>query len=204
MTLMLDHLAVSAESRDAARAHVEQSLGLPMQTGGEHARFGTHNHLMGMENGLYLEAISIDPDAAAPGRPRWFDLDNFSGPARLTNWICSVDDIAKAVSAWPEAGDPISLTRGDLQWQMAVPPTGVLPFDGAFPALIEWAGTLHPNAMLTATPAELVMLTVLCPQAQVLQSTLGQIKGTLVRFEQAEQTRFVAEIQTPHGRRILQ
>ena len=77
--LILDHLAVSGETRDAARAHIEEALGFPMQTGGEHEKFATHNHLMGLEDGLYLEAISIDPNVPNPDRARWFNLDNFSG-----------------------------------------------------------------------------------------------------------------------------
>ena len=98
--LTLDHLAVSALSRDVARAHIEEALGVSMQAGGEHARFGTHNHLMGLQGGLYLEAISIDPAAPTPDRPRWFDLDNFADAPRLTNWICSVSDIEKACAHW--------------------------------------------------------------------------------------------------------
>ena len=36
--------------------------------------------------GIYLEAIAPNPAVPEPSRSRWFDLDNFSGPARLSNW----------------------------------------------------------------------------------------------------------------------
>ncbi|MGB7316451.1 MAG: VOC family protein [Planktotalea sp.] len=201
--LKLDHLAVSGESRDAARAHIEEALGIPMQAGGEHARFGTHNHLMGLKNGLYLEAISIDPNAPAPDRPRWFDIDNFSGPPRLTNWICSVGDMKAACAKWPDAGDAIALERGDLRWQMAVPASGALPFDGMFPPLIEWAGTLHPASMLTPTDVSFKMLTICHPKAEALSALLGSIANALIRFEVARTAELIAEFDTPHGGRVL-
>ncbi len=202
-TLTLDHLAVSGENRDAARAHIEDALGLPMQASGVHKRFGTHNHLMGLDDGLYLEAISIDPSAPKPDRPRWFDLDNFVGKPRLTNWICAVPDMAQAVKHWRDAGGPVVLERGDLKWQMAVPEDGKLPFNGLFPPLIAWAGTLHPAQMLTASGARLVCLTVQHPQADDLADLLGSINGVKVRFEAANTTALVAEFETPHGLRTL-
>lgn len=201
--LVLDHLAVSGTDRDAARAHVEDALGLTMQLGGAHERFGTHNHLLGLDGGLYLEAISIDPNAPTPDRPRWFDLDNFEGEPRLTNWICAVPDMNTALAQWPNAGGPVSLERGDLRWKMAVPATGLLPFDGIFPPLIEWSDTLHPAQMLSSCGASLICLSVLHPQADVLSGLLGGVAGGTVRFETAQATKLVAEFNTPHGTRLL-
>ena len=201
--LSLDHLAVSGESRDAARAHIEDALGVQMQSGGSHARFATHNHLMGMNDGLYLEAISIDPDAPNPDRPRWFDLDNFSGSPRLTNWICAVPDLAKALLDWRDAGEPVSLERGTLRWQMAVPENGKLPFDGFSPPLIEWQGSLHPAQMLEPREVSLKQLTILHPKADELELLLGDVSGATVRFEVAQETSLVAEFSTPHGLRVL-
>ena len=77
----LDHLAVAGESLKAASDLAAQVLGVPLQPGGAHAVFGTHNHLLGLGDALYLEAIAVDPDAPAPAYARWFDLDRFNGPA---------------------------------------------------------------------------------------------------------------------------
>lgn len=174
-----------------------------MQMGGEHARFGTHNHLMGLSDRLYLETISIDPEAPVPDRPRWFDLDNFSGAPRLTNWICAVPDIAQACERWPEAGTAVSLERGELRWQMAVPEDGKLPFDNLFPPLIEWGGALHPATMLTPSGASLVMLTIRHPRVEALAELLGSVDGANLRFETARSAALFAEFATPHGRRVL-
>ena len=202
-TLVLDHLAVTGHSRDAARAHIEDSLGLKMQSGGAHEKFATHNHLLGLENGLYLEAISIDPDAVPPNRPRWFDIDNFEGPPRLTNWICAVPNLMDALKQWPDAGSPVSLERGALRWEMTVTAHGALPFDGMFPPLITWKGDLHPMQMLAKSGAALVQLTVLHPDAAALSERLGFIDGAEIRFEDAQDVGLVAEFDTPHGRRVL-
>lgn len=73
---------------------METALGVSLQPGGQHDLFATHNRLLGLADGFYIEAIAIDPSVSAPSRPRWFDLDRFSGPPRLINWICRVDSMA--------------------------------------------------------------------------------------------------------------
>ncbi|NDV63644.1 VOC family protein, partial [Puniceicoccales bacterium CK1056] len=67
--------AIAGETLAEAQKHVEQNLGVALQPGGTHDVFATHNALLGLEDGLYLEAIATNPDAAQPQRPRWFDLD---------------------------------------------------------------------------------------------------------------------------------
>lgn len=203
--MQLDHLAVAATTLAEATAHVEDALGLPMQPGGQHDVFGTHNTLMGLADGLYLEAIAIDPQAAPPNRPRWFDLDRFSGMARLTNWICAVDDIATTLAKIPEdVGKPVSLTRGALRWQMAVPSDGILPFDNMFPALIQWQGTLHPSAVLTNPGCQLRRLTVCHPKAGSMTDVLlPLLSDERVRYEVGAPG-LHAEFETPHGLRVLE
>jgi hypothetical protein len=132
--LALDHLAVSAATLGDTLA-IEALLGVPLQTGGKHAEMATHNRLLSL-GPEYLEVIAVDPDAAPINHPRWCDLDNFSGPPRLTNWISRTDNLAELSARFPEAGQTMSFARGALRWKMLVPPTGKLPFEGAFPALI--------------------------------------------------------------------
>ncbi|MFK7837933.1 MAG: VOC family protein [Sulfitobacter sp.] len=181
-----DHIAVSGETLAEASAHCEAALGVTLQAGGEHAVFHTHNTLLGVQEGLYLEAIAVNPTAPRPARPRWFDLDRFKGPARLTNWICRCDDLDATLDALPEGfGAPVSLQRGDLRWRMAVPADGILPFDGCAPALIEWEGTAHPAARLTPSEARLMRLTVTHPEGGVLEAMLApHLSDRRVVFEE--------------------
>ncbi|WP_171173837.1 VOC family protein [Ruegeria sp. HKCCD8929] len=196
--MQLDHLAVAGETLDAATAHVEEALGVRMQPGGHHARFGTHNRLLGLAEGLYLEAIAVDPDAPDPGRPRWFDLDRFAGQPRLSNWICRVDDIERVPE---QAGKPVALERGDLRWRMAVPEEGRLPFDNLFPALIQWQGALHPASMLAPSGCALRRLIVTHPEAQALSALLGTLDRVI--FEVGD-VGLRAEVETPHGLWVLE
>ncbi|MDA7965115.1 VOC family protein [Ruegeria sp.] len=198
--MQLDHIAISGETLEAAAAHVEQALGVSLQQGGKHAKFGTHNRLLGLEDGLYLEAIAVDPDAPTPEQPRWFDLDRFSGHARLTNWICRVSDIG-AVTMPDGPVAPIDLDRGALRWRMAVPQSGRLPFDNLYPALIQWQGDLHPARMLQASGCRLRRLVVYHPDALELARILGPLER--VAFDTGP-TALRAEFDTPHGLRVLE
>lgn len=172
--ITLDHIAVAGESLAAATAHVEGVLGVPLQQGGEHAVFYTHNTLLGLEEGLYLEAIAINPAAAVPDRPRWFDLDRFSGGPRLTNWICRCADLDATLAQLPEGyGTPVDLQRGALRWRIAVPASGVLPYNNCAPALIQWIGDAHPAPQLAQQGCALSALEIWHPQAPRLAATLA-------------------------------
>lgn len=199
----LDHMAVAATTLAEASQVIEAALGVGLQPGGQHPLFGTHNRLLGLEGGLYLEAIAIDPAAPNPGRARWFDLDAFRDPARLSNWICRTRDLDGLLATLAQAtGVPVQLSRGDLRWRMAVPDDGRLPYDNLFPALIQWQGPLHPGALLNASGCALRYLVVAHPEAQALRAELA-LNDPRVVFETGSAT-LVAEFDTPHGRRVLQ
>jgi hypothetical protein len=171
--LRLDHLAISATRLEDGVAAAERLLGVPMAGGGQHAAMSTHNRLLSLGD-LYLEVIAIDPTAPPPGRARWFDLDRFSGPPQLTNWIVATDDIDTALASGPPGwGTPMSLARGDYRWQMAVPEDGRLPFDNACPALIQWHGSLHPAPALPDHGLRLNRLEISHPDAPALQQVLA-------------------------------
>lgn len=199
--MQLDHIAVAGENLAEATAFVEEALGVALQPGGAHAVFHTHNNLLGLADGLYLEAIAVDPVAPAPTRARWFDLDRFSGAPRLSNWICACDDLDGQLQRLPAGfGVPVDLQRGDLRWRMAVPGDGVLPFDNCAPALIEWQGP-HPAPRLAASGLRLRRLTVRHPLAAELAAVLG-LGDERVEYE-AGAAGLWAEFDTPHGPRVL-
>lgn len=199
----LDHLVVSGETRDAAAEAVQTLLGVTLQPGGQHAHYGTHNHLLGMADNLYLETISVDPGAPTPGYPRWFALDGFSGPPRLTNWVCWTDNLETLVRDLPEAGSIIALERGDLKWRMAVPDDGQLPFDGGFPALIQWDCDTHPASLLPDAGCGLVSLTVAHPEAFRLQQRLSPyLDDARVHFEEGS-PHLGAVLTCPRGEKTL-
>ncbi|PWJ21101.1 VOC family protein [Jannaschia seohaensis] len=195
-----DHFAVSAATLSEGVAHVAAVLGLQMGPGGKHDLMSTHNRLSGLGPGEYMEVIAIDPDAPPPGRPRWFDLDRRSGPPRIGNWIARVNDLDAVVARWPEAGQPLSFQRGPFRWRMAVPDDGILPFDGCFPALIQWesAAPSFDDVGLRLTGLELRH-----PEG----AALAEVLADLIRDPRIQAAtgprRITAHLDTPDGPRTL-
>lgn len=202
--LTFDHLAVSCTTLDNGVAAVEAALGVALSPGGQHPHMATHNRLLNLGD-LYLELIAPDPSLPAPAWPRWFDLDRFTGPARLTNWVARCDDLAAELALSPPGtGVPVTLARGDFRWDMAVPADGCLPFDGGFPALIHWHGQAHPAARLPDMGVRLVEMAITHPQADALQSALaGRISDPRITITPGAQKAMQATFSTPHGPRSI-
>ena len=191
------------ETLEAGRAHVEARAGRArVAEGGAHAVFGTHNLLLGLEDGLYLEVIAVDPAAPAPGRARWFDLDRFAGRRGWPTGSADCDDLDARWRLHRSAGDPVALARGDLRWRMAVPGDGVLPFGGCFPAVIQWDGDAHPADGLAASGCRLRAAGAGAPRGAGVCA--GRWRGhadARVVVEAGDTPALLAEIDTPHGRR---
>jgi hypothetical protein len=200
--LTFDHIAISAERLEDRVAAVEAALGVTLAGGGQHPHMATHNRLLGLGD-LYLEVIAADPSAPSPAWPRWFDLDHFSGPPRLTNWVARTNDLAAALAkAPPGIGTPVALSRGPYRWQMAVPADGRLPFDGAFPALIEWEPPHHPSQALPEAGVRLTRLEIAHPQAAALRAALP-ITDPRIQVVEGPAKALRATFQTPHGERVF-
>jgi hypothetical protein len=206
MKLSLDHLAVAGASLDEASARVEEALGVALDPGGEHALMGTHNRLLSLGPGLYLEAIAVNPFAEPPGRSRWFDLDNMTGAARLSNWIVRTDELDSALALAPQGtGEPLDFVRGSFEWTMAVPRDGRLPCDGAAPALMQWRCDTHPSQVLTDRGCRLRRLYVRHPLVDALLAAFPALRTLdLVQFSAGEEPALLAEIDTPKGIRCLE
>jgi hypothetical protein len=88
---------------------------------------------------------------------------------------------------------------------MAVPADGRLPFDGAFPALIEWQGPLHPTQTLRETGLRLMRLEIAHPQADALRAALERLfidPRVIILNGPAKAMR--ASFSTPSGVRVLE
>ena len=198
----LDHLAVTCADLAQGTAHVEAALGLPLLPGGQHQRYGTHNRLLGLGPGLYLEVIAPDPAAPKPPFPRWFGLDDATIP-RLSNWIARTADLTDALRLSPaDAGEPVALTRGDLAWTIAVPPDGHVPQDGGWPTLIQWTAGTHPSSRLPESGVRLTRLDILHPEADTLARRLPLTDPRLA-YQRSATPALRATFSTPSGERML-
>ncbi|HET9651325.1 MAG TPA: VOC family protein [Usitatibacter sp.] len=170
--ILLDHLVVAAVTLDEGAAWLESRLGVPVSPGGRHDAMGTHNRLLSLGPGRYLELIAIDPGAPAPQRARWFELDAPAMRARLArspaliHWVARTDDIEHAVGATAFGHcDILSLARGPFRWRIGVPPSGSLAQDGIAPTMIEWQGGGHPSELLPDAGCRLEALVLCHPEA---------------------------------------
>lgn len=215
MKAALDHLVVAAATLDEGVAWCEATLGITPGPGGQHPLMGTHNRLFSIASAdftlAYFEIIAIDPAAPAPGRRRWFDLDDTTLQARLreqgpqlVHWVARVDNAKQAVAALRaqglERGEVIAASRptpqGLLQWQITVRPDGQRLFDGLLPTLIQW-GDVHPAAAMPASGITLAALELQHPQAQGLAAGLQAVG--LARPVHPGPARLRARLQTPRG-----
>jgi Glyoxalase-like domain len=163
----LDHLVVACHTLAAGRAWCQATFGVAAEAGGRHPLMATHNAVIAISSArfpkCYLELIAVDPEAPAPARRRWFDLDAPALQAalvepRLVHWVARTSDIVAAAAALRGAGfDPGPIVtaermtpRGLLRWRISVPDDGSRPAVGAVPLLIEWAGA-HPVDALPAS-----------------------------------------------------
>jgi hypothetical protein len=171
MRCELDHLVVACKDLDQGAAWLTARLGVEPQAGGKHDFMGTHNRLLRLGARCYLELIAIDPDAPAPARPRWFDLDTPEVQARiarspvLLTWAVRTDRIVEAVTHVPELGQVHAASRGAYSWRITIPEDGSLQFGGLLPTVIQWDGERHPADALESKGVELIELSLAHPMS---------------------------------------
>ena len=204
----LDHLVVAAASLAQGCDWVESGLGVRPQPGGRHVAMGTHNALLRIGPARYLEVMAIDPDAAPPARPRWFDLDEprmraqlAEGP-HLVHYVVRTDDIDALRARSPvDLGDAVPMSRGALRWRMTIPADGHLPGRGLVPTLIEWwTGQPHPAEKLADHGLSLVALAGEHPDPAPIRAALAKLDlDEEVKVTFGLSPRLAAMIRTPRG-----
>lgn len=171
----LDHLVVAAADLAEGIRWVEGRLGVAMDGGGRHEVFGTHNGVLSLGPDCYLEVIAVDPQAPAPSRARWFELDTEAmrerlarGPA-LVHWVVRVPSLA---------GDRhvMELSRGNNRWAITVAPDGRMPLGGLAPTRILWH-TPPPATLLPDKGIRLGTLSISTPDVAALRSLVADVVG---------------------------
>lgn len=206
----LDHITVTAHTLEAGAAFVAQALGVAPQAGGEHPRMATHNRLLRLGDGLFLEVIAPNPAAPAPTRPRWFALDGLGpqSPPALSTWVVRTADIQAAAAAASEPlGEVEPMSRGALNWLITIPADGSVPLDGTAPALIQWHTETHPAAKLEDKGLSLARLEIVHPHpdrvARLLASLALDAPVAVRPTAPGGVAHLVAHIHTPQGLRVL-
>lgn len=204
--LAVDHLVVAATSLESGVAWIEQRLGVRASAGGKHVAMGTHNALVGLGPGLYLEVIAVDPSGAPPARPRWYGLDDprmrahlAESPA-LIHWAARTRDIEADTTRCPiDLGAIIPMRRGDFDWRLTVPDDGHLPERGLVPTLIQWSGR-HPSDALPDFGLRLAALAGEHPEPAPVRITLAALGlADMLKVTYGRAPRLAAMLRTPRG-----
>lgn len=161
--LEFDHLAITCHKLSAGVEYIRRVFGVDIPLGGQHDFMGTHNAVMSVGDGIYLEVIAIDPSLTVPPYPRWFGLgnprfeDQMKDQPILMHYVLRTPDMAASLAGLsPELEQKIGPVnqgqRGNLTWQITINPTGLPPEGGCLPALIEWTGTPPQYGMAQPGP----------------------------------------------------
>ncbi len=210
--LKLDHITVIAPSSAEGVAHVRTCLDLDVPFGQRHASMGTHNHLLQLGDKVYLEIVALDPKVDAPGRPRWFGLDDqkkvrsdWDEGRRLRGWVARTDAI-DAVIAGREGifGQKVSLPTDNSSFDFAIPDDGSLPLDGAAPSIIDRRGKPRSMATIADLGARLRSFTLEHPDpAGVAALYRAMTVDRPPAVGRGRRLRYRAQIETPTGLKEL-
>jgi hypothetical protein len=222
--LHLDHLVVAARTLGEGAQYVNEALGVEPVAGGQHPGMRTHNRLLSLWGGQYLEIIACDPDATLeagqPVRPRWFGLDDaafrerLEGGPFLAPWVARVarpKNLARWQQQYPQRIPPVlPMTRATLAWQIGVPDNGALPDwqgagDGIVPTLIQWGQPAHPSTRLPESGIALKALRGFHPRADHVAEHLRWLGAERLIALDATLVEpcLIAEFETPSGVRVL-
>jgi len=137
MILGIDHVLIAVDSVESSTLAFER-LGFEVHRGGEHPAMGTHNALVPLACGAYLELIGVRDRARAERTPITRRvLEALAGDHRLAGFALDTDDIDRDVTAVRARGldidEPIpgQRVRPDGQpiaWRFAMWQRGDMPF----------------------------------------------------------------------------
>jgi hypothetical protein len=71
----LDHVVFAASTLEEGTSFIENKLQIKLSNIGYHKDMGTHNRVVKINESVYLEVISIDPNSVITKSKRWFNLD---------------------------------------------------------------------------------------------------------------------------------
>ena len=200
----VDHLVWGGRRLDEEIASLEARTGVRAVAGGRHPGEGTHNALIGLGPGIYLELIAPAPDAPAQAQPRWFGLDTLASPG-LIAWAAKATDLDRRAEAAGAAGLTLGDVRegrrelaggGVLAWRLTYPRIG--PDAALVPFLIDWGDGAHPADTVPAG-LRLVGLRGEHPEPAKPLAQLRHL-GIELAVTAAATPALVATIETPRGR----
>ena len=205
--MTVDHIVYGVDDLEVGVAELADRLGVRPAPGGRHVGRGTHNALLGLGGGAYLEVIALDPEQPRPAGPPPFGLDRRRLP-RLVGWASRTADIegqrARALEHGYDPGEVRSMSRRRpdgmlLEWRLTRdapdPDRLVVPF------LIDWGGSPHPSESAPGG-VRLLELRAEHPDPAAALAPLAALDVALT-VDEGPEPALVATLDTPRGRVVL-
>ena len=199
---IIDHLVICVTDLYEAIDEFSEKCGVPVVYGGQHLSIGTHNALLNIGNGAYLELLAKDPTNPVDA-PGWMGIDLISKPT-FTRWAIKSDNLERDAAILKEVNPAMGYifegsrqkTDGSmLKWGMALPLAE--PLIEVLPFILDWKDSVHPTMDL-ATGCELIGLTISHPEPELVQSVFNQL-GISIIVEKNPFAQLKAKIKTPRG-----
>lgn len=198
-----DHLLLGGKDLDLLIEDMAARTGVRAAYGGAHKGAGTHNALLDLGEGRYLELLAPIPGTKTE-LPLASLLADLSEP-RLVAWAAATTDLAACVkrahAAGYNAGEVLSMSRTppigpELSWQLAL--GGDHVFGSVLPFLIQWAGDAHPSKS-APEGCSLVQLRAEHPDPETMRHFLNAL-GAEIEINKGPAPRLFAMLNTPKGR----
>ncbi len=204
----IDHLLFGTPDLDQGIETIQARLGVQPAYGGQHPGIGTHNALVALGTGTYLEIIAPDPKQNVPASRIPYGLAQLEVPRLITwavrphNWDTYQAQLATlGLTAAVRDRDRTRPDGERLAWRSVQLPSPAIvqgvDVTGLIPFALVWQTAAHPSA---TAPGELDLqsLTLQHPDLAVLQH-VATAMDLPVRTEQTAQPGLVAMIRTPAG-----
>ena len=199
----LDHVVYGVPNLETGVADFAKALGATPTFGGRHESIGTHNAILPLRGGQYLELIARDPSCPNPPLPVPWGLETLE-EARLITWAAATLDIDAAVerakSAGYDPGTAIDVARetpeGErLTWRLTI--AREFAAEGLIPFLIDWGGAPHPSKTSEAL-CQVEGFAAEHPDPKSVNAMLNAL-GVSLDITLGDVPRLFGELVGPHG-----
>jgi len=154
----IDHIVLAVPDLEETTKEFKDKYNLDLVYGGKHESFGTHNALLNLGNGCYLEVLAPDQNNTTFDGPRWMGADLSHQPV-ICRWALKSNNLIKDQESLqkinPAYGNIIEGSRqktdgSTLQWQMIKPLA--FPLVDIAPFMVDWtASDSHPTDSLPSS-----------------------------------------------------
>lgn len=206
---IIDHIVYCVPDLKNAMAALERQLGVAPVYGGRHQSQGTHNALLDLGLGCYLEILAVDLENKEMTDNRWMGIDLIIKPA-VTRWALkseNLNDDQVHLNAYNDQlgivseGARLTSTGTQLVWSMILPQAE--PRVELIPFMVDWSSSdTHPTEALTKG-CRLTEINLSGPTNPSLAKCLNSLLNQAYQIPHAEEPSLSITIEGRYGKVTL-